>query len=105
MKTKNNTDSFDPYRNLVLDKYEKSIEKSLKEDEWVSIMTPERREELRQAAKDTLELRKSKKITVRINQGDLIKLKARAEEKNIPYQTLLGVLVRDFVDRKYTVKL
>lgn len=105
MKTKNNTGAFNPYKNLVLDEYEKNIEKSLEKDEWISIMTPERREELRQATKETLALRKSKKITLRINQGDLIKLKARAEEKNIPYQTLLGVLVRDFVDKKYSVKL
>lgn len=96
----------DPFKNLVLDHYEKEIEASLERGEWKGVDNFEKRKkELREGAKDTLELRKSKRITLRVNQGDLIKLKAKAKRKNIPYQTLLNVLIRDFVGDQYSVKL
>ncbi|CAN5210949.1 hypothetical protein BH09PAT2_BH09PAT2_10220 [soil metagenome] len=96
----------DPFKNLVLDEYEQSIEESLEKEEWVLVKNQEESKKMfEEAAKNHIELRQSKKITFRINQGDLIKLKAKAVKKNIPYQTLLGALVRDFVDGEYVVKL
>jgi hypothetical protein len=50
-------------------------------------------------------LNTSKPITIRVNQLDLIKLKAKAKAKNIPYQTLLSSLIRDFADGDYTLKI
>ncbi len=90
---------------VKLDTFEDSIENSLNDTDWISELTPARFSELRSAARTTIDLAKSKKITIRVNQGDLVKLKARAQRKNIPYQTLLGVLVRDFVDGKYSIEL
>ncbi|OGK39141.1 hypothetical protein A3F34_00610 [Candidatus Roizmanbacteria bacterium RIFCSPHIGHO2_12_FULL_44_10] len=82
------------------------MEASIARDEWIPVENQEEVKKMWQyAAKNTLDLRKSKKITVRVNQGDLIKLKTRALASNMPYQTLLGVLVRDFVEGKYKVKL
>jgi len=94
-----------PFKNLSLDANEKGIERALESENWVSNLTPKRQKELRTAATTTIESSKSKKITIRVNQGDLVKLKAKALKKNIPYQTLLGVIVRDFVDGKYSIKL
>jgi predicted DNA binding CopG/RHH family protein len=51
------------------------------------------------------QLNTSKPITIRVNQLDLIKLKAKAKEKNIPYQTLLSSLIRDFAAGDYTLKI
>lgn len=97
---------FDPFENLVLDDYEKEIEASLERDEWVPVKNQSEVKKMWQrSAKRALDLRKSKKITVRVNQGDLIRLKAKAQRSNIPYQTLLGVLIRDFVKGDYSVKL
>lgn len=47
----------------------------------------------------------SKSVTLRINQLDLIKIKAKAKCNNIPYQTLLGVLVHDFAKDKKELRL
>lgn len=108
-KQKNNTTNkkdIDPFKNLVLDEYEQEIEDSLAKGEWKQVENfAETKKMIEEAARRHIELRKSKRVTFRINQGDLIKLKARAERKNIPYQTLLSALIRDFVDGDYSVKL
>ncbi len=98
----------DPFKNLVLDKYEQEIEDALERGEYKSASKEELEETkkmFKEAAKNYRELQKSKRITVRLKQMDLIKLKAKAKEKNIPYQTLLNVLIRDFVEGKYSIKL
>lgn len=96
----------DPFKNLMLDDYEKKVEESLAKGEWKPVENPEEMKKMFQdAAERHTELRKAKKITLRVNQGDLIRLKAKATQKNIPYQTLLSALIRDFVEGKYSIKL
>lgn len=95
-----------PFKHLVLDAEEKEIEASLDRDDWKSVKNfAKRKKEMEIVAKNTLQLRKSKKITFRINEGDLIQLKARAKKKNIPYQTLLTALIRGYIDGGYSVRL
>lgn len=97
---------FDPFKNLVLDEYEQELEKSIERGEWKRVPNFEKRKkELKLAAHNTLDLRKSKRITFRIKQGDLIRLKVRAEQRSIPYQTLLGALIRDYVEGDYKITL
>lgn len=106
MTDKMQTKSTDPFKDLVFDDYERELEEALDKGPLESIKDFDAwKKKLQIAASKTLDLRKSKKITLRINQGDLIKLKAKSKLKNIPYQTLLGVVIRDFVDGKYSVKL
>lgn len=96
----------DPFKNLILDDYEKELENSLARGEWKSVKNSEELKEMfREAATRYRQLEKSKPITVRVNQGDLIKLQARAKNKNIPYQTLLSALIRAYVEDDYSIKL
>lgn len=97
---------FNPFENLVLDEYEQELENALEKGEFAS--TPnfkETKKIFEEAAKRHIELRKSKSITLRINQIDLIKIKAKAEEKNIAYQTLIGLLIRQYVAGKRHIQL
>ena len=95
-----------PFKNLVLDEYEKELEASLARDEWKPVENIEEVKKMwKDAARRHNELNKSKKVTLRINQGDLIKLRVKAKQTNIPYQTLLGAIIRDFVEGKYSIKL
>jgi predicted DNA binding CopG/RHH family protein len=43
-------------------------------------------------------LHTAKPVTLRINQLDLVKIKVKAKRNNIPYQTLLGVVLHDFAE-------
>jgi predicted DNA binding CopG/RHH family protein len=97
---------YDPFANLVLDEEEKLIEEALEKGEYESDPNFEdTKKMLHNAAQTYLELNSSKPITVRVKQLDLIKLKARAKAKNIPYQTLLGVLISEYVEGKTSLTL
>lgn len=93
-------------KKINLDKYEKKIEESLKKGEYVKAANFQKPKELfAAAAKNYLELQKSKRITIRVNQADLIKVKARAKENNLPYQTLLNTLIRQFVMGQASIQI
>jgi predicted DNA binding CopG/RHH family protein len=101
MKQKN-----DPFYNLVLDEEEKLLEEAFERGEYeVSSNFEDTKKMLADAAARYKQLNTSKPITIRVNQLDLIKLKAKANEKNIPYQTLLSALIRDFAAGEYTLKI
>ncbi len=50
---------------LKLDKYEKDILAAYEADEFISVMTPERRKEIQQVAENTF--KKDERITIRIS--------------------------------------
>jgi predicted DNA binding CopG/RHH family protein len=90
-----------PFTNLVLDEEEKFLEEALEKGDFESDTNfEETKKMLQEAASQYLELHNSKPVTLRINQLDLIKIKAKAKRKNIPYQTLLGALLHDFAEGK-----
>ena len=96
-KTRNNN----PFANLVLDEEEKLLEEAFERGEFEEDSNLEdTKKMLQEAASRYLELHNSKPVTLRINQLDLIKIKARAKRKNIPYQTLLGALLHEFAEGK-----
>ncbi len=89
-----------------LGKEEMLLEESFARDEWISHPhLADRQREVQEIAANTIQIQKSKSITLRVNEDDLLKLRAKAIKKNIPYQTLLGVLIREYVDGDYSVKL
>jgi predicted DNA binding CopG/RHH family protein len=94
-KIKNNN----PFDGLILDEEEKILEEAFERDEFEEDSNLEdTKKMLQEAASRYLELHNSKPVTLRINQLDLIKIKAKAKSKNIPYQTLLGALLHDFAE-------
>ena len=86
---------FDPFKNLVLDKYEQEIDEALNRDEFVESDNIEKiRDELVEAAKTHRQLRETKSITLRVKNEDLIKTKARAQKSQVPYQTIINLLIK-----------
>ena len=51
------------------------------------------------------DLNTTKLVTIRIFQLDLLKVKAKAKQKQIPYQTFLGAIIRDNVEGKRKIEL
>jgi len=97
----------DPFTNLVLDEEEKLLEQSLERGEFEEdTHFEDTKSMLQEAASRYLELHNSKPVTLRINQLDLIRIKAKAKRKQIPYQTLLGALLHDFAEgeRELSIK-
>lgn len=100
MKTKiTKNKKFDPFKNLVLDNYEQEIEDSLEREEFAPVENQnEINRMLDEAVKNYPDLENSKSITLRIKQKDLIKLKAKAARNNIPYQTLINLLINSYAE-------
>ena len=91
--------------NIKLDNQEKRIEKALEKGEYISASNLTSTSRLfKEAVKNYRELRRTKRITIRVNNEDLIKVKARAKNNNVPYQTLLNVLIRQFAQGRALVQ-
>ena len=67
-------------------------------NDFVSILTPERKAELMQAARNTLNGGERTQITLRISKYNLSKLKARAMREGMPYQTLINSILHKAVN-------
>ena len=90
-----------PFSNLILDEEEKLIEEALEKDEFEENPDFETTKKmLKEAVQNYRQLHNSKPVTLRINNLDLIKIKAKAKRNNIPYQTLLNALLHDFAEGK-----
>jgi len=74
-----------------------TFEKALEEGALVSHLTPERQAELQAAAKATMNPPK-KQISTRLAERDLVRLKAKALEQGMPYQSLLASIVHRYVE-------
>ena len=77
---------------FMLDNDEQSVLKAYEADAFVSVTDLEKRkQELQEIAKTTLN--KTKNINIRISERGLYRLKAKAVEEVIPYQTLAASIL------------
>lgn len=58
-------------------------------------LTPKRRKEFVEAAKNTIA--KNKMITIRLSERNLVKIKAAAARAGLPYQTFISTLIHKHV--------
>ena len=78
-----------------LDDYEKELTQAIERGEFKSVPNfAQEKRKLMEAARLTLE--KNKNINIRISQGDLYKVKSKAAEQGIPYQTLISSLIHQY---------
>lgn len=90
----------------ILDKYEQQIEDSLAKGGFISVSDLDNTKQLfQEAVKNYKELQETKSITLRIKREDLVKVKAKAIRNGIAYQTLIGLLIRQYVKGETEVNL
>jgi predicted DNA binding CopG/RHH family protein len=81
---------------------EREILEAYYKDQLEPVENPEKRKkQLRQYARATLS--KTKHISIRVSEKDLRKIKAKAVETGIPYQTLIGSLLHQYASGKIAV--
>jgi len=91
---------------IPLDDYERELEAFLDKGKYSSDKNfKETKKMLEEAAKRHQELRKSKRITLRVNNQDLIRVKARAKRASIPYQRLIGALIHKFAEGQTKIEV
>jgi predicted DNA binding CopG/RHH family protein len=95
----------DPF-SVPLDAEELEIEQALERGEYEEYSNlSEIKEMFEAAAAKYKQLHSSKPITIRVKQLDLIKIKAKAAQKDIAYQSLLGQLFHQYAEGEISLKL
>ncbi|VVA43819.1 Antitoxin [Candidatus Roizmanbacteria bacterium] len=91
-------------KNYKLDEEEKQILKDYDDGKYKSVDNlDEEIKRAREAAKNTLQ--KTKNINIRLPERDIQKLKAKAAENNLPYQTLISMLLRQYTKGEIRISL
>jgi predicted DNA binding CopG/RHH family protein len=87
-----------PKIGAYLDEDEKQLIEAIEADDavFVSQLTPKRKKEIQAMARAAMNPVREK-ITLRIAQQDLIRLKAKAMREGMPYQTLIGSILHKAV--------
>ena len=95
------------YTNSIhLDNYEKDLAEFLNQGEYVSSENlVETKKMFLEAAKRHNELKKAKRITLRVNREDLIKVKVKAKKNSIPYQRLINALIHSYAQDRTHIEL
>jgi len=88
-------------KHIMLDKEEEQILKDFEEGKYVRIKDFEQeKKRLQEIARNTLD--KKKNINIRLSEKDLHKIKVKAAEDGIPYQTLVGSVLHRFANKEAT---
>jgi len=84
---------------MKLDKEEKDLIKSIESGKWSTVKGFEDyKKHLRDTARKTM--LKDRRMNLRISSRDLNRLKARALEEGMPYQTLISSILHKYVNGK-----
>jgi predicted DNA binding CopG/RHH family protein len=84
-----------------LDKDEKELARSLENEEWVSDLTKKEMKRYEEYARYSLN--KQKRINIRMSDRDLKKIRAKAIEEGIPYQSLISMLIHKYNEGKISI--
>ena len=91
-------------KNYKLDKEELQILRDIEAGKFKTVDNlKEEIKKAREAAKNTL--KKTKNINIRLPERDIQKLKAKAAENNLPYQTLISMLLRQYTKGEIRITL
>jgi len=86
---------------IPLDHYEKELKQFLDKEKFQSNSDfSKTKHMLEEAAKSHIELQESKSVTLRIKKQNLIRIKVKAIQNNIPYQTLINLLINNYAEGK-----
>src|SRR3990170_900266 len=84
-----------------LDKEERELARSLEKEEWVSDLTKKEKKQYEEYARYSLN--KQKRINIRMSERDLKKIRAKAIEEGIPYQSLISMLIHKYNEGKLSI--
>ena len=88
-------------KTTYLDKDEMELARSLENEEWVSDLTKKEKKQYEGYARYSLN--KQKRINIRMSERDLKKIRAKAIEEGIPYQSLISMLIHKYNEGKVLI--
>jgi predicted DNA binding CopG/RHH family protein len=88
-------------KTISLDKDEMELARSLENEGWVSDLTKKEKKQYEEYARYSLN--KQKRINIRMSERDLKKIRAKAIEEGIPYQSLISMLIHKYNEGKVSI--
>ena len=85
----------------TLDKEEMELARSLENEEWVSDLSKKEKKQYEEYARYSLN--KQKRINIRMSERDLKKIRSKAIEEGIPYQSLISMLIHKYNEGKVSI--
>ena len=89
-------------KNVYLDDDEKQLAELLENEEWVSDLTKKEKQKYESVARYSLN--KQMRINIRMTERDLKKIRAKAIEEGIPYQSLISMLIHKYNEGKMSIR-
>jgi predicted DNA binding CopG/RHH family protein len=89
-------------KKIYLDDDEKSLAESLENEEWFSDLAEKEKKKYEAAARYSLN--KQMRINIRMTERDLMKIRAKAIEEGIPYQSLITMLIHKYNEGKMSIR-
>jgi predicted DNA binding CopG/RHH family protein len=88
----------EPSVGRYLDDEEQELIEMVESDNFAfeSLLTPERKKQIEAMARATMNDEREK-ISIRVSRTDLSRLKSKAMQEGIPYQTLINSLIHKYV--------
>jgi len=84
-----------------LDKDERELVRSIENEEWVSDLSKKEKKQYEKYARYSLN--KQKRINIRMTERDLKKIRTKAVEEGLPYQSLISMLIHKYNEGKASV--
>lgn len=89
-------------KNVYLDDEEKKLAESLENEGWVSDLPKKEKQKYEASARYSLN--KQMRINIRMTERDLMKIRAKAIEEGIPYQSLISMLIHKYNEGKMSIR-
>jgi predicted DNA binding CopG/RHH family protein len=88
---------------MKLNKQEKEIVESVERGEWQSVRGVKKQiKRYKEYAKATV--RKDKRVNIRMSEKDLIRIRKKAMEEGLPYQTLISSVLHRYANNRLVDK-
>lgn len=83
------------------DKAEKDLTRSIEKEEWISDLTTKEKRQYEEYARYSLN--KQRRINIRMSERDLKKIRVKAIEEGLPYQSLISMLIHKYNEGKISI--
>lgn len=92
-----------PFKNLQLNNEEKQIEKDIAAGKY--IIDPDSNRIITQIKQAIKNEKKDRMISLRLKNSQYLAIKKKAQETGVPYQSLLNVLINNYLNGKIQINL
>jgi len=90
-------------KTIYFDKNEQELAESLEKENWISDLDAKEKNQYEKNALYSLNTQKQIKITM--SERDLMKIRARAVEEGIPYQSFISMLIHKYNEGKLSISM